>query len=366
MTAIDATVVCKPLSGVHYAVSNQVQALLARYGDQEPICFAGDCDLAGALTRYPDVGAHVDNSLTTVSRRIFWQQYRLPKLLRRYHCDRLLAMAYTAPRRCTVPYAVQIHDVIALRRPELCTARNAWHMRFLMPRSIRAAEWVMTSAAPVADEIVTLTGVERHRVHVVPLGVDNIFLQDPCPESLRPEWRELEPYLLFVGNFEPKKGIDKLLDAYEIIAARTGLNLVLAGRDGWKCKNLANRISRHTGPGKIVRLGYVERRQLPALYEHARLFVLPSVEEGFGLPVLEAMARGTVTIHSDHPVLQRTSHGFGVTFPVGDAAALAQTIERTLNDPDKTVEFATAARDYACAQTWDRWAVRTAEATGYF
>ena len=81
MTAIDATVVCKPLSGVHYAVSNQVQALLARYGDQEPICFAGDCDLAGALTRYPDVGAHVDNSLTTASRRIFWQQYRLPNIL---------------------------------------------------------------------------------------------------------------------------------------------------------------------------------------------------------------------------------------------------------------------------------------------
>jgi hypothetical protein len=78
------------------------------------------------------------------------------------------------------------------------------------------------------------------------------------------------------------------------------------------------------------------------------------------------MARGTVTIHSDHPVLQRTSHGFGVTFPVGDAAALAQTIERTLNDPDKTAEFATAARDYARAQTWDRWAIGTAEATGYF
>ena len=366
MTAIDATVVCKPLSGVHYAVSNQVQALLARYGDQEPMCFAGDCDLAVALTRYPGVGTHVDNSLTTAGRRIFWQQFRLPKLLRRYHCDRLLAMAYTAPRRCTVPYAVQIHDVIALRRPELCTARNAWHMRFLMPRAIRAAEWVMTSAAPVADEIVTRTGVERNRVHGVPRGGDDIFLQDDCLESLHPEWRELEPYLLFVGNFEPKKGIDKLLDAYEITAARTGLNLVLAGRDGWKCENLANRISRYTGPGKIIRLGYVERRQLPALYEHARLFVLPSVEEGFGLPVLEAMARGTVTIHSDHPVLQQTSHGFGVTFPVGDAAAMAQTIERTLNDPDKTVEFATAARDYARAQTWDRWAVRTAEATGYF
>jgi glycosyltransferase involved in cell wall biosynthesis len=364
--AFDATVVRPPYSGVHYAVRNQLTALLEQFAKKEPVCFASDCEVAVGLARYPEISTHVQHNLTKVWRRVLWQQLRLPKLLKQYDCDRLLALAYTAPRKCSVPYTVQVHDTIALRCPKLCTWLNARHMRTLMPQSIRGAEHVITSADTVADEIVALTGVDRQRVHVIPLGVDDLFLQPSLPVALPEAFQADQPYILFVGNIEPKKGLETLLDAFERVAKKSPVTLLLAGQPGWKCGALLKRIDQYRGPGTIRRLGYVDRELLPALYEGAKLFVFPSVEEGFGLPVLEAMARGTITIHSDHPVLCGTSGGIAATFPTGDAAALAAVIERHFSETGNSAEFATRGREWAQAHTWQRWADAVADATGYF
>jgi glycosyltransferase involved in cell wall biosynthesis len=211
-----------------------------------------------------------------------------------------------------------------------------------MPRSIRGAAHLVTATSVEADHIMQLSGVPATRIHRVPLAIDPIFLRTPQVE-------ERPPYLLFVGNIEPKKGLDALLDAFAEFA---DLDLLLAGRAAWKCRSLVERIE---AMPRVNWLGCVPREDLPGLYAGAAAFVFPSIEEGFGLPPLEAMALGTPVIRSDLPVLAESANGFGQPFPVGNASALASAIRDCLANPDTE-----AAQAWAREQTWPRWAAAVA------
>jgi glycosyltransferase involved in cell wall biosynthesis len=328
LIALDATVVRPPFSGVQYAVRAQTLVWREQYpGDQ---VFATDPELCDRP---------LPPRLRSPHWRIWWQQVQLPRLLKARGADHLLALAYTAPLRCPVPYTLEVHDTIALRRPELCSRLNALHMRSLMPRAIRGATSIITAASTEADHIMRLTGVPASRIHRVPLALDPLFLRTPHVV-------ERPPYLLFVGNIEPKKGLDTLLDAFAEFA---DLELVLVGRAGWKCESLVARIEQTE---RVCWLGRVERDELPALYAGASAFIFPSIEEGFGLPLLEAMALGTPVIRSDLPVLAESANEFGQPFPVGNARALAEAIRDTLANPGNTA----AARTWAREQTWAQWA----------
>jgi len=356
--AIDATVVRAPLSGVHYAVRGQTLALIAAFGERaRPLVLATDPDIRAAAIAAGCPCPALPGRLIHPGWRILWQQTQLPRLLRRERCEALFALAYTAPLDCPVPYLLEVHDTIALRRPDLCSTRNALHLRGLMRPSVRGARWLVTASSGVAREVAELAGRPVADVLVAPLGLDDTFLQPAAP--LPVEWVPLQPYVLYVGNIEPKKGLDTLLAAYPAVADRA--TLALAGRTGWKCGRLVRRLDGYTGPGRIVRLGYVPREQLPALYAGAAAAVLPSVEEGFGLPVLEALATGTPIVHSDHPVLLETADGHGLVFPVGDEHALAAALRQAMAAPRPA-----AGRDWARTHTWRRWADAVAAHTRLF
>ncbi len=358
--ALDATVVRPPLTGVHYAVKNEVAALLAGAGPAW-LCLATDPYLRQAARDAGQAAPELTPALRRVWRRVLWQQNALPGLLRREGCDALAALSYTAPRRCPVPCLLQVHDTIALRRPELCSRLNAWHMRTLMPGSIRRAAAVIVSADSVRREVMELLGKPPAQIHVAPLGVDPIFLGEPpapLPESLTDE----PPFLLAVGTLEPKKGLDVLLDAYARVAATHPLPLVLAGRIGWKSEALAARIRAWSGPGRVIHLGYVDRDRLPALYRAAAALVMASTEEGFGLPVLEAMACGL-------PVLLTPGCNFPEVVAAGaglvverDIAALTAGLRELLPDMDRCAQMGrTARRMIEDHYTWAQVAAQMAD-----
>ena len=110
-----------------------------------------------------------------------------------------------------------------------------------------------------------------------------------------------------------------MLEAYAEVAASHDVDLVLAGKEGWRCDRQMSAIRNWSGPGRIIHPGYIPRSFMPTLMAGAEALVMPSTVEGFGLPVLEAMAVGTAVVHSDHPVLMETSGGHGVGVDVGVA-----------------------------------------------
>jgi len=316
---LDATVAQPPFSGVQYAVIAQAQAIRHFLPQAQAIGFWD-----GADYRPPNWAA-----MTTAS-RILWQQTALPHLLQHSEAAALHALAYTCPWRCPVPVILNVHDVIALESPELCSQRNAWHMRALMPHSIRQARVVIVSSHDTASRVRRLFG-EKIRMEVVPLGVDAERFAVPSP---RPAFLSFDgPYLLFVGNIEPKKDLPTLLRAYGICAERLGIPLVVAGRPAWKCAALVHDLQNWHGPGKIILAGRVADHDLPGLYQQAAAVVMPSIQEGFGLPILEAMAAGTPVVHSDCPALVETSGGAGLSFPRGNPDACAEAICRAIAEP---------------------------------
>jgi glycosyltransferase involved in cell wall biosynthesis len=354
--AFDGSVVRPPYAGVQLSVLAEMQALAAALGDLSGCRFFGaDEVLAGAVRAR---GGRADALPTALQRtvcRVLWQQMVLPRILRREGFGVLHALAYTAPLRCPVPYVLNVHDVIALEHPELCAAGNRWHMRCLLPGSARKAAACIVSTQHVAGRLQACLGIPAERIHVLPLGVDAGRFATPAPRPALAGMEAGRPYLLFVGNLEPKKDVGTLLDAYAACAAAAQVDLVLAGRAAWKCARLVARLRSWQGPGRVCWLGRVPAEALPGLLQHALALVMPSREEGFGMPVLEAMAAGTPVIHSDHPALVEAAGGAGVSFETGSPAALAATLDALYHGPDQRQKLAAAGRARAASLPWQRW-----------
>jgi len=358
---LDGSVVRRPASGVQASVRRELLSLFETpdLGDATVFCLDETVRRAAV-----DAGAAV-GELSGLTRRvlirILWQQRVLPRLLKRGGVDLLHAFAYTAPLRCPVPYVLNVHDLIALQRPDLCSRANVWHMRMLMPGSIRGAAANIVSSSSVAAQLTELLEVPSARIHCVPLGVDFESFADPAVRPGRLPVPPDRPYLLFVGNIEPKKGLETLVDAYAEAADRIGCDLVLAGRAAWKSKPILARIADCGKRGGIRLLGRVADVDLPGLYQHAWAFAFPSVIEGFGLPVLEAMAAGAPVVHSDHEVLMETAGGAGLPFALGDAADLARALLRLHESSALRDELREKGRERARSLPWSRWAAQVRE-----
>lgn len=352
----DASVIRPPFSGVHLAVRSQLLALLAEPGLRHSVVLCRD-DVVEASAREAGVLLRTPPPLTRrVAARIAWQQAVLPALLRRDGADGLHALAYTAPLRCPVPYLLNVHDIIALEAPDLCSRLNAWHMKALLPASVRRAAAVVVSSGHVAERIHGLLGVPRDRLHRIPLGVDSERFAVPQPASALPGGLQSGRYILFVGNLEPKKGLPTLVKAYARCGGRLGRDLVLAGRPAWRSRPIISDVRNYAGPGRIHLPGRVPEGILSALYQHAWVFVFPSVTEGFGLPILEAMAAGTPVVHSDSPVVSETAGGSGLAFRAGDADDLARQLVRLHDSQGLRDEAVARGRERARSLPWSHWA----------
>ena len=292
--------------------------------------------------------------------RILYEEFRLGRRLGGFHL--LHAPAYVAPRRLDVPLVLTIYDLVALRHPELARRANVAHYRLRLPRSARAAARIIVPLECVARQVVEHLGVDRDRVRVVPLGVDAGFRPPSAAAvaSVREHYALGAPFVLFVGNIEPKKNLPTLLRAFAELT-RHGLphELVIAGTRGWKCRCVF-RLPAELGIEDRVRfLGYVAEADLPGLYGAAELFAFPSLIEGFGLPPLEAMACGTPVVTSDAEALVETAGDAAEHVPARDAEALADAMRRVLGDQALRERLCQAGLARAAQFTWQR----TAEAT---
>lgn len=265
---------------------------------------------------------------------------------------------YTMPHHSVTPTVVTIHDLTFFTNPE-------WHERSKAPFFRRAIAY----AATHADVLVTVSEytarqldeqVPQHApVVVATLGVDlERFTWDPSGdgELLRANGLSAaRPYIFFLGTFEPRKGIDVLLDAFEEIARGDAeVELWLAGQPGWDVKAIESAIASHAATSRIRRLGFVEEAVLPALLRQSRAVVYPSRGEGFGLPVLEALACGACVVTSSDTVMSEIAGDAAFLARAGDARQLAEVITTAIElGGDERARHAQASRARAEIFTWD-------------
>ena len=267
--------------------------------------------------------------------------------------DLVHAPTLLAPTATSVPLVVTVHDAVPWTHPETLTPRGvAWHRRMAERVAARAAAVVVPTRA-VADAL--SAHLDLARVEVVGEGVSG-DLAVPADAAERARRLELPEggYLLTLATLEPRKGLDVLIGALANGAA-PGLPLLIVGQPGWggvRPEDLARREG--LPPERVRSLGRLPDADLATVIDRATALVMPSRAEGFGLPVLEAMAAGVPVVCSADPALVEVGGDAVRTAPVGDAPALARALAEVLDDPALRAAMSDRGRARAATFTWER------------
>jgi glycosyltransferase involved in cell wall biosynthesis len=261
---------------------------------------------------------------------------------------------------------VTVHDLAMVRLPETFGRRRARYKAAMTRRAVARASVVIADSAATKDDLVSLLGVDPARVRVVALGVDPRFgaAGDAAAADTARVLELPARYLLYVGRLEPRKNLPMLIEAYARARHRHGVTsaLVLAGSPSWLDEDLPARAAA-CGVGDHVRvIGHVEDRLLPGLVRGAVALAYPSRYEGFGLPVLEAMAAGTPVVTSNVASLPEVAGDAAVLVEPDDVDALADALGRIEGDAALRATLVAAGRARAATFTWARTASETVAA----
>ncbi|HEY7604510.1 MAG TPA: glycosyltransferase family 1 protein, partial [Gaiellaceae bacterium] len=260
----------------------------------------------------------------------WWYPHGLPRAAR--GLDVLHCPTFRGPVRSDVPVVVTVHDLAVLRHPETFNQWTRHYSRLAVPRVARAARRLIAVSEFTRGEIVELLGVPAERIDVIPNAVGAPFVPDgPAREG---------EYVLAVGTLEPRKNLGAAQEA----ARRVGLPLKVVGARGWG------------GVQVDGWLGRVSDEELAALFRGARCLVYPSLYEGFGIPVLEAMACGTPVVTSAGGSTEEVAGGAAVLVDARDPATVAEGIEEAIGRRD---ELRAQGLVRAAQFTWDRVAAET-------
>jgi alpha-1,3-rhamnosyl/mannosyltransferase len=296
---------------------------------------AGGFDLVGMAHREPAAAAElrargVEVEVHPAPLGVLWQQLRLPARLARGDVDLFWSPLLTLPRRTPVPAVLTVHDLAALQVPETLPWKVRWSLLPFLGASVARADRVVVGTEKVAREVEEAFPTARGKCIVVPHGVDVAFRRAAPEErrAIRAEFGAPRGYFLAVGTLEPRKNLSLLLDAWEQLRAERGAAtppLLLAGPEGWKNEALRRRIDALAGSG-VRHLGRLERPALVRAYQGALALVYPSIYEGFGLPVAEALACGRPVVVAAGGSPAEVAGDAGRTFLSGSRDGLAAVL----------------------------------------
>lgn len=288
-----------------------------------------------------------------------WILVGLPRTARRAGVDLIHAPAYTAPFLAASPVVLTIHDVSYALHPEWYPYRRDALRRLFYRWSAHAASRIVTVSEFSAGEIAAAYGIERRRIDVIPLGVDARFGPRADHNSASASGR---PYLLHVGDVHERRNLGVIVEALARLARRSGapeLSLVVAGQDRGALEGLRSRAAAAGSADTIVHVGVVSDDRLRTLYQEATALVYPSRYEGFGLPVLEAMASGTPVIGSRAASIPEVLGDAGMLLDPDDPEAWAAAILDVATDSARRSAMRAAGLRRAAAFTWERTARQT-------
>jgi glycosyltransferase involved in cell wall biosynthesis len=245
---------------------------------------------------------------------------------------------------------VTVHDLAFERFPGLFPRNWRWLYRAGLRAAVKRADAILVPSKSTADDLCSRTSVDPSRVHVTPLA-PALTTSDDDPADVLAQLDITQPYVLSVGTIEPRKNLTRLVRAYRQVAPDVPHALVLAGAPGWHAEELETELAR-IGPGAIVRTGRVGEEQLDALYRGADAFVYPSLYEGFGLPVVEAMARGVPTITSNTSSLPEVAGDAALLVDPTDVSEIAEALARVLTDRALADDLRARGRARAATFSW--------------
>jgi len=374
---IDYTAAARQRAGIGRYTRELITALLALEGSHQYVIFAATGGLDARSWKLETERLRASNLQPPTSNLQFralplsdewlarlWHRLRLPIPVETitgsldvfYSPDFVLP-----PTRRTVRTILTVHDLSFLHCPEAFVPALRHYLERIVPRSISRADLVLADSAHARSDIISRLGVSPDKVQVLYSGVHPRFQ----PELEQVERERLQtrygvgdrPYVLSVGTLQPRKNYVRLIQAFAQLAnlqacRLADLQLVIAGGRGWLYQDIFAEAERH---GDRVRIpGFVDEADLPALYRNAALFAFPSLYEGFGLPVLEAMACGVPVVCSNRSSLPEVAGDAALLVDPLDTDGLAEAMARALEDVGLRRQMVTRGLAQASRFTWEQ------------
>ncbi|MBV9355932.1 MAG: glycosyltransferase family 4 protein [Chloroflexi bacterium] len=336
-----------PHSGVGTYTANLLQHL-QRYGGDQVLPMAQTCGRSS--------GIRLNKTL--------WMQVLLPFQLARVAPDVCHFTNSVASCWTPCPAVVTIHDTTLWMFPRYHPRRRLLAMRPLIPLAARRARAIIAVSAATRRDLLRILKVPEHKVHVIHEAPGRQFrplVNSALLASVRARYGLPTSFVLYVGTIEPRKNLPRLLRAFQL-ARRQGFSthaLVLVGHRGWKDAAVMRRVEELQLDGSVRMLGYVPTEDLVALYNLAEVLAFPSLYEGFGLPVVEAMACGTPVLTSPRGSLAEVAGDAAEFVDPLDVESIGDGLRRLLEDRNRRGELRAAGLARAARFHWDETAART-------
>lgn len=362
---IDATAVPRRRAGAGNYIFNLVRAIAEVDAINEYVVFARPQLIEEWHIRQPNFQFHA-TELRHRPLRLLWEQTVLPVLARRYRLDVLHSPHYTFPMFGSARRVVTILDMTFYLYPQLHSVAKRFLFRRMIRLAVRRADRIITISESTATDLFHLLDGRglAEKTHAIPLAVDSRFLVIREEAAIAAACRRLglEPrgFLLYVGVLEPRKNLPVLLRAFRRTRDENNrLPLAIVGKRGWKFDSIFATVRELGLENDVIFTGHVSDADLPYVYNGATLFVYPSLYEGFGLPVLEALSCGTPVITSNVSSMPEIVGEAGILVPPSDENGLADAIRRILSDPVLAVSLSEKGRERASHFSWSRTARET-------
>ena len=300
-----------------------------------------------------------------VAWRLIWEQTHLPGLTKKLKLDILHSPHYTMPFVHPCASIVTFHDMGFFLYPALYTTPKRVLFPLVMRQSARRSDALIAVSDSTRVDAIRLLKLPPQKITTIHLGVTpnfRLISDGTILENVRQKYKLPEKFLLYVGTVEPRKNLVELLNAYKLLLARLPhQHLVIAGQLGWMYQDILAKLKDEVLRDKVYLAGYIPQEDLPAIYNLADIVIYPSLYEGFGLPVLEAMACGTPVITTNKSSIPEIVGDAGILLPEPDEETIFEAMLNLLNDPEKRREFSEKGLLRAAGFTWEATARATLE-----
>jgi glycosyltransferase involved in cell wall biosynthesis len=306
-----------------------------------------------------------DFSDMNTPRRVFWENFQMPAMASKHDLDVLHVPGFAGPRRrCMHKKITTVCDLIGMIYPENLAPVSRFYWQKWLPACIKNSDALIAISEHTKRDIVRILGIPENKIYVTLLAADPVFrpiYDTEKLEAISQKYRLPENFMLALGTIEPRKNMPRLIEAFAnyVNKTDTDLFLVMVGKQDWGYDKVVEIIKKRQIAERIKFTGYIDEDDMPGIYNLAKFFSYPSLYEGFGLPVLEAMACARPVICSNSSSLPEVAQDAAILVDPLDVKEMEMAIEKFDTDDRAREDFSARATLQAAKFSWKKTAIKT-------